>query len=33
MDSAVRRRWLRRIGVLAGLLGLYALIGFLVLPW
>ena len=33
MEPTIRRRWLRRAGLVAGLVGLYALIGFLVLPW
>jgi hypothetical protein len=33
MESTIRRRWLRRAGLVAGLVGLYALVGFLVLPW
>ncbi len=33
MESTTRRRWLRRLAVLAGLVALYALIGFVLLPW
>ena len=33
MESTTRRRWLRRLAVLAGLVALYALVGFVLLPW